>query len=308
MNRYTLAGCGRPVCAAFGPWYLNNYAIGERFFRNLLTVSPELVKRYIALILWMLPLDVVAQAAREPLFTSFDGTKIHYEVTGSGKPVVLVHGFMGTTASWQRAVLRQSLLDAGYQVIQLDLRGNGLSDKPHSLGAYQNDAEARDIMALLKHLNLKTYDAVGYSRGSIITARLLVLDKNLRLAVLGGMGADFTNPNWPRRMAFAELFSGKAHLHPEFQGALNSARNRGLDTLALGFQQQAQPSTSPAELRTVNIPVLVISGDQDEDNGRAADLAKMLPKATLKTVPGNHGNTSGSEGFAREVLLFLNKN
>ncbi|MGA0556511.1 alpha/beta fold hydrolase [Larkinella sp. VNQ87] len=247
----------------------------------------------------------LAQTTREPLFTSFDGTKIHYEVAGIGKPVVLVHGFMGSTQSWQKTVLRQALLDAGYQVVLLDLRGNGLSDKPHSLAAYQNDAEARDIMALMMYLGLKNYDAVGYSRGSIITARLLVLDKNLHSAVLGRMGADFTDPNWARRRAFAELFSGKAHLHPEFEGALNSAKNRGLDTLALGFQQQTQPSTSPKELGRVKIPVLIISGDQDEDNGRAADLAKMLPKAILKTVPGNHNNTSGSEGFAREVLAFL---
>ncbi|MFC5407988.1 alpha/beta fold hydrolase [Larkinella bovis] len=265
------------------------------------------MKTLLTLFWLVLPTAVLAQASREPLFTSFDGTKIHYEVTGAGKPVVLVHGFMGSGSSWQKAVLRQALLDAGYQVVQLDLRGNGLSDKPHTVAAYRNDAEARDIMALMKHLKLTRYDAVGYSRGSIITARLLVLDKNLRSAVLGGMGADFTDPNWSRRMAFAELFSGKAHLHPEFQGALNAAKTRGLDTLALGFQQQAQPSTSPADLRKVNIPVLIISGDQDEDNGRAADLAKLLPNSTLKTVPGNHGNTSGSEGFAREVLAFLKR-
>lgn len=265
------------------------------------------VKNLLVLFLLVAPMIAPAQTDREPLFTSFDGTNIHYEIAGEGKPVVLVHGFMGSSASWQKAVLRQALLDAGYKVVQLDLRGNGFSDKPHTVVAYQNDAEARDIMALMKHLKLTNYDAVGYSRGSIITARLLVLDKNLRSAVLGGMGADFTNPNWPRRMAFAELFSGKAHLHPEFQGALNGAKSRGLDTLALGFQQQTQPSTSPAELSRVNIPVLIICGDQDEDNGRAGELAKLIPTATQRTVPGNHNNTSGSDGFAREVLAFLKK-
>lgn len=263
------------------------------------------MKKLLTVFLLSLPSLASAQTAREPLFTSFDGTQIHFEVAGEGKPVVLVHGFMGNGTSWQKSVLRQTLLDAGYKVVQLDLRGNGQSDKPHKVEAYLNDAEAKDIIGLMNFLKLKNYDAVGYSRGSIITARLLVLDKNLRSAVLGGMGADFTNPNWPRRMAFAELFSGKAHLHPEFQGALNSAKSRGLDTLAFGFQQQAQPSTSPAELSKVKIPVLIISGDQDEDNGRAGDLAKLLPNSTLKTVPGNHGNTSGSEGFAREVLAFL---
>ncbi|WP_229311111.1 alpha/beta fold hydrolase [Larkinella soli] len=264
------------------------------------------MKNFLLLLSLALPPAVAAQTDRDPVFTSFDGTRIHYVVEGEGRPVVLVHGFMGSADSWKKAALRQALIDAGYRVIIPSLRGNGLSDKPHSVEAYRNDAEAKDIMALVKHLGLKQYDAVGYSRGSIITARLLVLDKNLHAAVLGGMGPDFTNPEWPRRKAFAELFSGKAHLHPEFQGALNGARTRGLDTLALGFQQQTQPSTSPADLRNVKIPVLVISGDQDEDNGKAPELAAMLPKSTLKTVPGNHNNTSGSEGFAREVLAFLN--
>lgn len=263
------------------------------------------MSRLFTVVFFALSLLANAQTPREPLFTSFDGTKIHYQVVGRGKPVVLVHGFISNSAMWQKSALRQALIDAGYQVVIPDLRGNGLSDKPHELKAYQNDAEAKDIMGLMKHLGLTNYAVIGYSRGSIITARLLVLDKQIHKAVMGGMGTDFTNPEWPRRKAFAELFSGQAHRHPEFTGALNYAKKSGADTLALGFLQQAQPSTSTAELGRVKVPVLVISGDQDADNGGAADLAKLFPNATLKTVPGNHDNTAGSEAFAREVVDFL---
>ena len=112
------------------------------------------------------------QPAIGDFFTSFDSTKIYYEVKGEGFPVVLIHGFSGTGEGWKKGPLYNDLLDAGYQVIILDQRGNGRSDKPHTDAAYANDAEAKDIMGLATSLKLKKYYVVGYSRGSIIASRL----------------------------------------------------------------------------------------------------------------------------------------
>lgn len=257
------------------------------------------------LLILLFPIMGLAQNEREPLFTSYDGTKIHYEVKGEGTPVVLLHGFMSSSKSWKRGVLIQTLAENGFKVINLDLRGNGLSDKPHSLEAYQNNAELRDVMALMKHLGFKKYHVVGYSRGAILVARQLILDKHIMKAVIGGAGVDFTNPDWERRKMFAEAFSGKAHLYPETKGAIESARRNGVDTLVMGYLQKVQPTTLPSELAKVKKPVLVISGDQDSDNGDVPALAKMIPNSTLKTVPGNHGNTSISEAFAKEIVAFL---
>jgi len=61
-------------------------------------------------------------------FRSFDGTKIYYEVRGSGETVLLVHGFIVNGQSWKRTELYKDLLIAGYKVIILDQRGNGISD------------------------------------------------------------------------------------------------------------------------------------------------------------------------------------
>jgi pimeloyl-ACP methyl ester carboxylesterase len=241
-------------------------------------------------------------------FVSFDGTKINYEMQGEGPPVVLIHGYIVDGSMWKKSTVYQSLLDAGYMVIVPDLRGNGLSDKPHTLAAYQNDAEARDIMALMAHLHFKKYDVVGYSRGAIITARLLVLDKNVQNAVLGGMGADFTNPDWVRPKMFKEAFAGQAAKWPEIKQAILYAKSIGADTTALSLMQEAQPVTTAKALKRISKPVLIISGDQDTDNGKAADLAALLSNSTLKTVPGTHNNTSASEGFAEAVLQFLYAN
>ncbi|HXL57158.1 MAG TPA: alpha/beta fold hydrolase, partial [Chitinophagaceae bacterium] len=140
-----------------------------------------------------------AQTDTGHFFTSFDSSKIYYEVRGNGFPVILVHGFIVNGESWKRTAVYKDLIDSGYKVITLDMRGNGKSDKPHTVEAYANDAEVKDIMGLVNMLHLNNYNVIGYSRGSIITARLLVLDKSISKAVMGGMGADFTNPEWPRR-------------------------------------------------------------------------------------------------------------
>lgn len=239
-------------------------------------------------------------------FSSFDGAKIYYEVRGEGKPVLLVHGFIVNGDSWKRTALYADLLNDGYKVITLDMRGNGKSDKPHDSTAYDNDAEAKDIMLLMKFLKTDKYSVVGYSRGSIITARLLVFDKRIQAAVLGGMGTDFTNPLWPRRIKFYRALMGDSI--PELKGMVNYVQQQGLDQRALAYLQRSQPSTSKEALSKITQPVLVISGSEDADNGSAKDLAKLLPNSTLGTCPGDHNHASATPEFSKEVISFLQKN
>ena len=236
-------------------------------------------------------------------FLSFDKTKIYYEVHGDGFPVLLVHGFIVNSNSWKHAALYDGLLASGFKVILIDLRGNGKSDKPHNDRAYKNDAEAKDIMLLLKHLNIKKYYAVGYSRGSIITARLLVLDKNLQRAVMGGMGADFTNPDWPRRIMFYHALA--ADTVAELHSMVQYVQKSGLDQQALALLQKYQPSTSKEVLQKIKTPVLVIHGTEDVDNGSADELASLFPNAEKAVCPGDHNHAASTPQFASAVLNFL---
>ncbi len=240
-------------------------------------------------------------------FASFDGTKIYYEVQGAGQPVILLHGFRNTMENWKTKLLYQDLIKNNFKVAVLDLRGNGKSDKPKSVAGYEKDAEVRDVMGLASELGFKHYQVAGYSRGAIITAKLLTLDKRITSAVLGGMGEAFTNPNWPRRLAFVNALSGK-ETNADFENFKKSAQEQGLDLQTLLFQQQAQPSTSPAELAKIQIPILVISGQEDNDNGSAEELGKFFKTATVKRVPGVHNNAWQNQQFAQEVLTFLQQN
>jgi len=238
--------------------------------------------------------------------TSFDGTKIYYEARGEGQPVLLVHGFIVNSNSWKGTALYSALINDGYKVILLDMRGNGKSGKPHDTASYANDAESKDIMKLVSFLKINKYSVVGYSRGSIITARLLVLDKRIQNAVLGGMGADFTNPQWPRRIMFYHALMGDSV--PELQGAVDYVKQQGFDQLALAYLQKEQPSTSKEELSKITQPVLVISGDEDSDNGSSKALAKLLPNSSLATTPGDHNHAAATVEFSKEVIGFLKKN
>jgi len=130
-----------------------------------------------------------------------------------------------------------------------------------------------------------------------------VLDKRVQKGVMGGMGADFTNPDWPRRIAFYQALSNDSV--PGFDGVRKRIAENGLDKTALAMQQKEQPSTSKEELARVKQKVLVICGDKDQDNGNGADLAKLIPKAVFVTVPGNHGSAWHSSEFTAEVLKFL---
>ena len=246
-----------------------------------------------------------AQATTDGQFyTSFDGTKIYYEVKGNGYPVVLIHGFSGTSQGWKNGILYGNLLKAGFKVILLDLRGNGQSDKPHTDAAYANDAEAKDIMGLMTSLGVKKYNIVGYSRGSIIASRLMVLDDRVNKTVMGGMGDAYTDPNWPRRIHAYRALMGDTRYH-DVDDMVKYIRSQHLDEAALALQQKYQPSTSRAELAKITKPVLIVRGSEDKENGSETGLQRLIPGSRVSYVPGDHNTASKNNQFSAAVFFFL---
>jgi pimeloyl-ACP methyl ester carboxylesterase len=237
-------------------------------------------------------------------FTSFDSVKIYYEVKGDGFPVIMIHGFSGTGQGMKNTPAYTDLINAGYKVIVIDQRGNGRSDKPHNESAYANDAEAKDIIGLMNYLNVKQYDAIGYSRGSIIASRLLVLDKRLHKAIMGGMGDAYTDPNWPRRVHAYRALMGDTTLH-DVDEMIKYIHSQHFDELALAYQQKYQPSTSARELAAVKIPVLIIRGKEDDSGGSETALRKLISNSTVAYVPGDHNKAVHTPEFAAAALKFL---
>lgn len=258
--------------------------------------------RYGLLLLLFAAAGAFAQTPPGSYYTAADGTKIYYTVSGSGYPVVLLHGFGNTSNNWLKTPTDTALLKAGYQVIVPDMRGNGRSDAPQE-GGYAHDAQVQDIAGLISSLHIKQYDVVGYSRGSIVAAKLLTTDNRIRKAVLGGMGAAFTNPDWDRpRQIYRALTDTAKHELPEM---VNYFKSQHYNLQALAYQQKYQPVTSPEELARVHSPVMVIRGSNDVDNGSEIILQNLIPGARLKYVPGDHNHAYANKDFANETVAFI---
>jgi pimeloyl-ACP methyl ester carboxylesterase len=95
-----------------------------------------------------------------------DGVGINYEVTGEGRPVVLLHGFPDSGRLWRNQV--PALADAGFQVIVPDLRGYGRSDKPDEVEAYSIPFLAGDVLAVLADLGIEKAHVVGHDWGAAL--------------------------------------------------------------------------------------------------------------------------------------------
>lgn len=100
-----------------------------------------------------------------------NSTSIHlyYEDHGSGQPVILIHGYPLSSASWEKQI--PALLQAGHRVIAYDRRGFGKSSQP-TIG-YNYDTFAEDLHKLVTHLKLREFALVGFSMGGGEVARYI---------------------------------------------------------------------------------------------------------------------------------------
>src|SRR6202167_2986936 len=94
---------------------------------------------------------------------------LYYEDHGSGKPVVLIHGYPLSGASWEKQTA--ALLAAGHRVITYDRRGFGKSSQPTT--GYDYDTFAEDLHKLVTQLQLRDFALAGFSMGGGVVARFL---------------------------------------------------------------------------------------------------------------------------------------
>ena len=94
---------------------------------------------------------------------------LYYEDHGAGKPIILIHGWPLSGASWEKQV--PALLDSGHRVITYDRRGFGQSSKPTS--GYNYDTLADDLRAIVTKLDLRDITLVGFSMGGGEVARYI---------------------------------------------------------------------------------------------------------------------------------------
>ena len=224
-------------------------------------------------------------------FTAFDGVRLAWHEMGEGRPVVLIHGYISSAdMNWIRFGHAAKVAAKGFRVIMPDLRGHGASDKPHEPALYGPDVLTDDGLALIAHLGLTDYDLGGYSLGARTVSRMLVRGATPKRAILSGMGFEGLTQTSRRASHFRHVLTNLGSFQAGSEGYNVQAflKSTKGDPVALLNILNTFTDTSEAVIRSLDLPVLVLCGEEDDDNGSAAALAEALPRGQLVLVPGGH--------------------
>jgi pimeloyl-ACP methyl ester carboxylesterase len=243
-------------------------------------------------------------------FAGRDGVELACREAGSGRPLVLLHGFIGAGSHMLSHGRAGALAEQGYRVIMPDFRGHGDSAKPHDPAAYPPDVLADDGLALVGHLGLGDgdYDLGGYSLGGRIVVRMLVRGARPGRAIVAGQGlAKVSGPQGGgvNHRVLTALAGGIA-IEPGSPDAriAHWISELGADPVALLHVLDSLVPTPEDALRRIAIPALVAIGEKDERSD-ADELAALLPDARLVRVPGDHGSAFAAPELTAAIAAFL---
>jgi len=241
-------------------------------------------------------------------FNAADGTRLAWREMGTGRPLLLIHGFCSDAATnWIKYGTAEQLVAAGFRCIMPDLRAHGDSDKPHDPARYPKDILADDAFALIAHLGLTDYDLVGYSLGARTSARMLAKGAAPRRAILSGMGLEGLTSTAHRSSHFRRILAnldGHERGSPDWMAAA-FIKGTGGDPVALDRILDTFVDTPVEVLEGFDWPIGIVCGVDDQDNGSTARLAEALPQGELITIPGNHMSAVTRKEFGAALAGFL---
>ncbi|WP_426450354.1 alpha/beta fold hydrolase [Paenibacillus sp. S-38] len=263
--------------------------------------------------------------------------ELHYEDVGTGKPVVLIHGWPLSGRSWEKQV--PALVGAGYRVITYDRRGFGQSSQPWS--GYDYDTFAADLHQLILHLDLRDVTLVGFSMGGGEVSRYIGTYGTERVskAVLAGAIPPYLykaadNPDGgfddatiqgfldgvkADRLAFMDGFTTNFFASGDRTDLVSEAfrlYNRDIAAFAspkgtLDCIKAFSYTDFRGDLEKFNVPTLILHGDADaivpvEISGQRAH--ERITGSRLVVIKGGpHGfNATHAEEFNSALLQFLN--
>jgi non-heme chloroperoxidase len=263
--------------------------------------------------------------------------QLYYEDHGSGDPVVLIHGYPLSGASWEKQV--PALLEAGHRVITYDRRGFGKSSQPTT--GYNYDTFAADLHKVVTHLKLKNFALVGFSMGGGEVARyigkygskgvnkavimggvppyLLKTDDNsdgvdesvfegIQKAIVADRYAFFTE--FFKNFFNTDVFLGKRISEQAVQANWNVAASASA-TASLACVPTWYEDFRK-DVARIDVPTLVIHGDADRIvpiHAAGEKTAKLVKGARLATIKdGPHAvNWTHAEEVNAELVRFLGK-
>jgi 3-oxoadipate enol-lactonase len=240
-------------------------------------------------------------------FVEVEGARLYYEVAGSGHPLLMIHGGLGSLRMWDGQV---PAFAERYRVIRYDTRGFGRTETDDV--EFSNVEDAR---AVLDHFDVESAFVLGTSRGGLIGLDLLLADPervDAFVSIASGVGGyqaelpEDARPPWDEmeRLWEAKDWEGLAELETQAWvdgwGQPKTRIDPELRDRVYGWilenyraekaEGKPQPATPPAveRLDDVRVPVLVLVGDVDEAGTVAGGrhLAVSVAGAELVELPG----------------------
>jgi pimeloyl-ACP methyl ester carboxylesterase len=260
---------------------------------------------------------------KEDAFKTKDGVKIVFYTTGKGTPVILIHGYTGSAlGNWFRNGVAEALAK-NHQVIALDCRNHGKSDKPQLNGP----GKAEDVIELMDHLKIQRAHLHGYSMGGGIVGRLLALiPERIISAGFGGSGIPETDPAWrdkvPPDKQGRDPQEDEASRNLRIRHAMDNGMSReeaekqaatppAPRTTPASTAARTQPSGPPLDLPSLNVPLLAINGEFDRPNAKTHRLWREARNFTNVVLPGKSHLTAIAapyipKEYVASVVAFVN--
>lgn len=265
----------------------------------------------------------LAGAARAEYIEVETNIRLHITDGGEGRPIVLIHGWPLSDEMFEYQY--NDLLNKGFRVIGITLRGFGKSDKP--FGSYDYDVHASDIKNVLNKLEIENAVMVGFSMGGGIAVRYVAEDEGAHVTALVLCGA--AAPVWTQRddfpfnllksevddlidlnyadrpmllSRFAGIFSASEH-------SLNEGIRDWLKGIGLSASSQAMGECLAAlrdtdlrpDLVKIKLPTLIMHGKKDKIC--SFDLAEQM-KAGIRNSRLIAFENSGHSLFLEETARF----
>jgi pimeloyl-ACP methyl ester carboxylesterase len=251
-------------------------------------------------------------------YAAVNGLELYYEIHGNGRPLILLHGGLGTIDTIFKTLL--PALAASRRVIAVELQGHGHTADPGRPMTFENMAD--DIAGLIDYLRLETADVAGFSIGGCV-AQQLALRYPQKIGKIVVISAPSATNGW-----YAEVLAGTAAMDAEqmkgspWHTAFTNVAPRPQDWPKL-VRNVARLMNSAydwtARLAEIKSPMLLIDGDGD--SVRQSHMLAMFaalggadhdgfaggrPASQLFLVPGaNHLNILDHPLLAPSMLRFL---
>jgi pimeloyl-ACP methyl ester carboxylesterase len=199
--------------------------------------------------------------------TATDGTRIAYDVSGTGPLLALLHGLGSARSSWHEAGVVDALA-GDWTVAAIDLRGHGESDKPKTPAAYGIETVLGDVAAVIAACGGAQASVWGFSYGGSIAAHAVRADWAERVIIAGSAFGRHAGAEWLERglaqteMVIAAIEAGQLDglgLTPEQLAFIE--RNSPYVANAIFKAMAAWPDVQPADARH---PALLLTGTRDE--------------------------------------------